>query len=44
LVGFQPVTVWQLRQLAVVGMCVPGLPAAVTPWQLAQLVAAVKPL
>jgi hypothetical protein len=44
LVGFQPVTVWQLRQLAVVGMCVAGLPLALTPWQLAQLVAAVKPL
>ena len=46
LVGVQPcgLTLWQLKQLSVVGMCVPGLPLAVTPWHCAQLVAAVKVL
>ncbi len=40
LLGFQPVTLWQLMQLAVVGMCVEVLPAAELPlWQLVQLVA-----
>jgi hypothetical protein len=45
LVGLQPtlVGVWQLKQFAVVGTCVPGLPLAALPlWQVAQLVAAVK--
>jgi len=38
-VGFQLVTVWQLMQLAVVGMWLPSLPAAALPlWQLAHCV------
>jgi hypothetical protein len=42
-VGFQPTTLWQLKQLAVVGIWVLVLPVALLPlWQLAQLVAAVK--
>ena len=46
MVGVQPVTLWQLKQLVLpTGMCVPDLPVAVPPlWQLAQLVAALKPL
>ena len=46
LVGFQLLVPWQLMQLvAATGMCVPDLPVAVLPlWQLAQLVATVKPL
>ena len=45
MVGFQPVTAWQLRQLtlAATGMCTAVLPVALVPlWQLAQLVAAVN--
>ena len=46
LVGFQSVVAWQLMQLAAAtGMWAAGLPEAALPlWQLAQLVAAVKPL
>ena len=45
LVGVQPVTLWQLPQLALVGMCWAFLGVAVLPlWQDAQLVAAVKVL
>ncbi len=46
LLGFQLLVLWQLRQLVEpTGMCVPDLPVAALPlWQLAQLVAAVKPL
>ena len=42
LVGVQPVTLWQLKQLVdPTGMCVEGLPVVGLPlWQLAQLVAA----
>jgi hypothetical protein len=43
LLGFQevPVGAWQLKQLAVVGMCALGLPVAVPPlWHVLQLVAA----
>jgi hypothetical protein len=45
-VGFQVVTLWQLRQLvAPTGTCVAGLPVAVLPlWQVLQLVAVVKVL
>ena len=40
LVGFQPLTLWQLMQFTPVGMCVAALPTAALPlWQLAQLVA-----
>ncbi len=45
LVGFQPAgaTLWQAKQLvAATGTWLPGLPLAETPWQLAQLVAALK--
>ena len=44
-VGFQPVVAWQVAQLALpTGMWAAGLPVAALPlWQLAQLVAAVKP-
>ena len=39
LVGFQPVTLWQLTQFTPVGMCMPVLPVAALPlWQLEQLV------
>ncbi len=43
LLGAQPdgATLWQVRQLSAVGMCVADLPLALTPWQLAQLVEAV---
>ena len=46
LVGVQPcgLTLWQLKQLSAVGMCVADLPLAVTPWHCAQLVAAVNVL
>jgi hypothetical protein len=46
LVGFQPVTAWQLKQFtdALTGTWVLGLPVAELPWQLAQLVAEVNPL
>ena len=45
LLGFQDLVLWQLMQLAVVGICDPDLPVAEAPlWQLAQLVAEVKPL
>jgi hypothetical protein len=45
LVGFQPVTLWQLMQFTAVGMCVPALPVAALPlWQLAQFVALVNRL
>jgi hypothetical protein len=41
-VGFQVLVLWQLTQLAVVGMCAASLPAAALPlWQPEQLVAAV---
>jgi hypothetical protein len=44
-VGFQPATLWQLTQLAAVEIWVLVLPVALLPlWQLAQLVATVKPL
>ena len=44
-VGVQPVTRWQLAQLAVVGMCTAFLPVALVPlWQLVQVVAVVKVL
>jgi hypothetical protein len=40
LVGFHPVTVWQLKQFtdALTGIWPLGLPEAVLPWQLAQFV------
>ena len=39
MVGFQPVTLWQLTQFTLVGMCMPVLPVAALPlWQLEQLV------
>ena len=42
-VGFQPLTLWQLTQFALVGMCVALLPVTLAPlWQLAQLVAALN--
>jgi len=42
-VGFQLVTVWQLMQLAVVGMWLPNLPSAALPlWQLAHCVLLLK--
>ena len=46
LAGVQPVKVlWQVMQLAAVGMCDPPLPVAVAPlWQLAQLVTDVNVL
>jgi hypothetical protein len=45
LLGVQPVTLWQVPQVADVGMWVPLLPVAELPlWQLAQLVAAVNVL
>lgn len=45
LVGVHAVTLWQLKQPAVVGTWLPALPVAVLPlWQLAQLVAAVNML
>jgi hypothetical protein len=45
LVGFQPVTLWQLTQLTAVGTCMPGLPVAALPlWQLEHTVAAVNRL
>jgi hypothetical protein len=45
LVGFQPVTLWQLMQFTAVGMCVPALPVAPLPlWQLAQFVALLNKL
>jgi hypothetical protein len=45
LVGFQPVTLWQLMQFTLVGMCAAVLPVAALPlWQLAQLVALVNRL
>ena len=37
-------TLWQVKQLRVVGMCVADLPRAVAPWQLEQFVAAVNVL
>jgi hypothetical protein len=44
-VGFQPATLWQVVQLATVGMWMPDLPVAPLPlWQLAQLVAVVNEL
>jgi hypothetical protein len=44
-VGVQPVTRWQLAQLAAVGMCTAFLPVALVPlWQLVQVVAVVKVL
>jgi hypothetical protein len=44
--GFQALTLWQLKQLVrPTGMCVALLPVAVLPlWQEAQLVLALKPL
>lgn len=43
--GFHPAVVWQLVQLRLVWMCVVDFPLALLPlWQLAQLVALVKPL
>ena len=45
LAGFQLPVLWQLRQLAEVGIWVDPLPVAALPlWQLAQLVALVKVL
>ena len=45
LVGVQALTLWQLKQLAVVGTWLLALPVAVLPlWQLVQLVAVVKVL
>jgi hypothetical protein len=43
LVGFQPLVLWQLTQLALVGMWDATLPVAPLP-RLAQLVALLKPL
>ena len=44
LVGFQPLVLWQAKQLVPpTGMCTAGLPVAAEPlWQLLQLVAALK--
>jgi hypothetical protein len=43
LLGFQPLTLWQLAQLAVVGICAAIFPVAVLPlWQLAQFVEALN--
>ena len=36
LAGIKAVVRWQVSQLNVVGMCVAGLPFALTPWQVAQ--------
>ena len=46
LVGFQPLVLWQAKQLVPpTGMCTAGLPVAAAPlWQLLQLVAALKVL
>jgi hypothetical protein len=45
LVGFQPVTLWQLMQFTVVGRWLPVLPTAALPlWQVVQLVALVNRL
>jgi hypothetical protein len=45
LLGFQLAVVWQLMQLALVGMCVALLPVAELPlWQLEQLVDALNRL
>jgi len=45
LAGFQPLVLWQLTQLTLVGMCVATLPVAALPlWQLEQFVAAVNRL
>lgn len=37
-------TLWQLKQFSVVGMCVADLPRADVPWQVVQFVAALKVL
>ena len=45
LVGFQPLTLWQLMQFTVVGRWLPVLPTAALPlWQVVQLVALVNRL
>ena len=45
LVGFQPVTLWQLMQFTVVGRWLPVLPTAALPlWHVVQLVALVNRL
>jgi hypothetical protein len=44
-VGFHPATLWQLAQLATVGIWMLAFPVAELPlWQLAQLVPALKAL